>query len=1189
MWKNRTPRGLAICALALLTLSAMAAPDFTLREELSRQWTDEYVTFPLTAAQLELAQAQRPLLDPDGKPVTYQIIPGAPGASRLAFQTSLAPLATREFSFAATGEASFPTDLKVEEADGMVRLYNGKTGIALSRAPAAGTGPLAGIMLNSGKWVAGSRLVSEAPVTQVQIQITARGPVMAEATCKLTFGDQGTWETRYRLFAGEPVVLIDEVCAVDTQATFSLVLSDNFAAEQLLFRYADSIATGSYGKNAVLPVTKGQLYLFEPWLRWHASNQRGNCFSVFNAREPDLLTVSACQAGVWVDPALPREQQAVAPLVVSQDDTGLHIDFPLKHGRRQWMLTALDRDASLTFLQDPELEYVSGLPYRYLIKYGHFPLDMIKDYVTRWPSQLEHPRLLLTKKDVETFKGRVADPEPYQKTAEYFLNNPTALTAFRMDDAIPAYLATEDPRLGDLLAQKALDMLQHIADYLIDQNGLPFGAAPHNHSGLSAAVGLADIIYDSPQTTPEMRDRLRALAAFLGYTTSRPEYWSPARGYAANPNMTTSVYGYQASLAAFIPDHPYAQQWVQEGMDGLKDQLDTWSDDNGGWLEAPHYAMVSYDQILAILLMAHNAGFNDWLYTDPKVKKVIQWFAKIDTPPDSRLGGFRHRPPLGNTYMNEPCGEYGLLAYLFREQDPQFSAEMQWQFNQNKQYGTAGIGGFFPAFAGYRKLLTDPDLPQQAPQYGSELFPETGLVLRDSYPSDRETYLHMIHGTNHAHYDDDSGSIVLYGKGRILADEYGYYGYVPQEDHSMVESPQAGRGLMKVRDFVTGPRFDYVAGVKEAWTRHIAFVKGADPEAPTYFLLNDAFRVNGPATWRLWLTAQEVQLGPQSALVVGKEDVDMDVFFLTPQGVALTTEPKTRTSGSGMFPDWHWGPMETTQIGLIAAEPHVGGFNVVLYPRLKTTKPATFVPLADGQGVKVTHEAGVDYVFLSGEPFIYAEGDIHFEGMAGMIQLRGDEVILSMGSGGKVSARGQTVTSDKPLPVVSTNLFPNGDFETGKLDPFPATDNEQLKVSMFRGNPVADDTAPPGKHCLALTVKQHGSAHIAAPYRVPVDSQQVYRIRVRVYADSKLTVTLGGYAPDGKGNHLQANNKTWQWALAVYGPTEGWQTYETTCGPPGSGAAVTWPPGISSTFLQCFIRGGPGTLYLDDITFEPVD
>lgn len=997
---------------------APAAPDFVLREELNRRWTHECVTFPLTPAQQEKAQALRPLADADGKGVPYQVLTGTAGQARIAFHTDLAPLATRGFTFATDGKAEFANELAVEETPELLRISNGLTGIALRKMSGWGNGPIAGIRLTSGRWVGGSQLITDVPEPDWTVQVTARGPVMAEAVCRIRLGDKGTWALRFRVYAGEPVVLVDETAAVDAKVEFRLMLSEQFNAESLFFRSGDA----PYGKNLSWKIENGLVFDWEPWLRWHASVRRGSTFSVYNAQDPDLLSVAACEAGVWVDPKLPREKQALSPLKVLKDAAGVHLDLPVKHGQRKWLVGSFTRDATLAIMQDEKRAVASPIPYRSLIKFGHFPLDMIKDYVLRWPSTLEHPRLLMTRKDVERFKATVVDRTPYQQKVQGFLdyipgNRGIDLNEYNMDDAIPAYLATQDPKMGELMARKAITMLQHMVTYLVDQDdGLPFGAAPHHQQAMATAVGLADLILDGPQTTPEQRDHIRALAAFLGYTTSRPEYWSTARGYAANPNMTTSVYGYQASLAAFIADHPCAKEWASEGMTALKEQLDSWSDDNGGWLEAPHYAMVSYDQILALLVMGHNAGFNDWLYTDPKVKTVIRWFAQIDVPPDSRIGGFRHRPALGNTYMNEPNGEYGLLAYLFREKDPQFSAEMQWQYRQNNMYGAPGIGGFFPAFAGYRKLLTDPALPATAPKYGSVNFPKTGVVLRDSYPSTRETYLHMIHGANHAHYDDDSGSIILYGKGRVLSDEFGYYGCTPQEDHSMLESPQAGGGTMALRDFVTTPRYDYVAGVKHSWTRQIAMIKGATPDAPCYFVINDSLSTAGPATWRLWLTAAAVTLGPQTALVAGKEDVDLDVIFLAPAGVPLTTESKTRTSGSGMFPNWSWQGMPTTQIGLISSMPSTSGCAVLLYPRLKTAKPPAIAVLAGGKGVKVTHEAGVDYVFLSPAPFTYDEGDIHFSGMAGMVQLRGDEVLPAMGSAGKISARGKTVTADNAAP-----------------------------------------------------------------------------------------------------------------------------------------------------------------------------
>jgi hypothetical protein len=1173
--------------LGVLALGAWAA-DFTLREELERTWTHEFVTFPLTAAQAKKAQAGAPLLGSDDKPVVYQVLPGENNTSRIGFQTDLGPLEVRDFSLADKGKAEKTTDLKITDGPDVLMLQNGLTGIALRKTAVPGNGPIAGVLLNSGKWVAGSRLLGDTPVTDYSLQVTKRGPVLLEAVCKITFGDKGTWLSRYRVFANEPVVLVDERCALDAPVSFSLVLNNNFNAETLFFRNGDA----PYGKNNTLDIAAakdGKLFDWEPWLRWHASNARGSTFSVYNAADKDLLSVAAREAGAWVDPAIAWKLQASSTLPLVKDANGVHVDMPIMHGQRKWMFTALDKESSLTYLTDQKKDTNSPPPYQYLIKYGHFPLDMIKDYVTRWPHKLDHPRLLMTTKDVERFKAGIKDYEPYKKSADYFKRFPDQLYAHRMDEAVPAMLATDDPDFAAVLVNYCHKLLKEEVDYLIDQNGLPFGAAPHHQQGLGTAIGLADIIYSHPNVTPEGRERLRALIAFLGYTTSRPEYWSTARGFAANPNMTTSVYGYQASIAALIADHPCAKAWCQEGMDAVKDQLDNWSDDNGGWLEAPHYAMVSYDQILGLLVMGYNAGFNDWLYSDPKTKTVIRWFAQIDTPPDSRIGGFRHRPALGNTYMCEPNGDFGLLAYLFKDKDPQFSAEMQWQYLQNNKYGSAGVGGFFPAFAGYRNLLTDPNLPAKAPVYASAVFPKTGVVLRDGYPSNRETYLHMIQGDHHAHYDMDSGSIVLFGKGRILSDEFGYYGCTPEEDHSMVSSPMAGYGVMYLREHSFSPRFDYVAGTKQAYARQIAFVKGLTNDDPAYFVLNDALNVSGPMTWRIWLTAQDVQVRPQGALVVGKEDVDMDVVFITPQGIPLRTESKTRTSGSGMHPNWNWNQYPSTQTGLIADLPRTAGTLVVLYPRLKTARPVQCTPLAGGKGVKVVHELGTDYVFLSNEPFTYDEGDIHFEGMAGMIQLRGRDVVVKMGSGGKISARGKTDVSTAPLPKVSKNLFPNnGDFENGSLAPMTPISEGPCQLSLFKGNPWAGDVTHKGNYCAAFTLTEKGGTAYGTNFAIPVDNTRVYRISIDVYTEAAIQGQFGGYAVNGTDqNAKDAQGRVWEWSFWTKGPTNGWQTLSTTIGPAGSGAALTWPPALNSTHITPRIGGEAGTFYVDNITVEP--
>jgi hypothetical protein len=294
------------------------------------------------------------------------------------------------------------------------------------------------------------------------------------------------------------------------------------------------------------------------------------------------------------------------------------------------------------------------------------------------------------------------------------------------------------------------------------------------------------------------------------------------------------------------------------------------------------------------------------------------------------------------------------------------------------------------------------------------LFPQTCVILRNGFPTDRETQLLLL-TERIDHYDFDTGSFTLWGKGRIVADDFGYYGRAPAEDHSMVETPVATTEQpMRVKEFAPSDAFDYVRGVKEGWTRQIAFVKSADTLAPNYFVVSDTLSAPTNATWRLWLTAAKVTPDGQRARVEGREDVDTDVFFALPAGVQLKTEDKTRKSGSGLRPDGSENTVETTQTGLIATVQHDRAITAVLYPRLKTQKPPAFTTLAGGKAVKVETEAGTDYVFLSAESFTFKEGDIEFEGTAGTIQLRGVRTILSLGAAGQIAARGKTLQTDKP-------------------------------------------------------------------------------------------------------------------------------------------------------------------------------
>jgi len=305
-------------------------------------------------------------------------------------------------------------------------------------------------------------------------------------------------------------------------------------------------------------------------------------------------------------------------------------------------------------------------------------------------------------------------------------------------------------------------------------------------------------------------------------------------------------------------------------------------------------------------------------------------------------------------------------------------------------------------------MLIDPALPAKAPAYGSELFPQTGVILRHAFPSERETQLHMIAGANHDHYDLDSGSITVWGKGRIVADDFGYNSQAPVCDHSMLESELSGP-IMQVTAFETSPRLDYVRGTAGGWTRQIAFVKGADPLAPSYFVIADSLDRPVPATWRLWCTADRVELQPGQALVVGKEDVDTDLVFLQPRAAAARIEDKT-CSTFGQRPDGSGGTVALSQTGVIVSLTDAAAISALLYPRLKTEAAPVVTALAGGKAARVQHAKGTDFLFLSPTPFAYAADDIRFDGTAGALLLRDDKPVLLLAAPGSLSARGQEVT-----------------------------------------------------------------------------------------------------------------------------------------------------------------------------------
>ena len=988
------PRAILLGLVSFFVADSSArAQDFVLREHLGRNWTHELVTFPLTPEQLMAVKQGAQVVGPNKEVLPSQLIEGI-GQPRLAFQVTLSAGSTQTYQLDITKKAGL-TDLKVEEAQDRLQLGNEQIGIALRKKLQGNEAPIAGIRLRTNAWTAGSTRSGGAEVAKYLVEVTARGPVFAEAVCQVTFADEGKWSLRFRVLRAEPIVMVNESYDAPTGGTVRLPLSGQaFQPTDLLYRKG----MGNLGQLDSWKITPGRAFALEPWLRWWMNERQGNWFALHNAK--DMLMLAALRPSEWKDPAWKGKAEQAAPMVaVTAEKEGIVAELPLGGGGRTWMLGTPAREESLAPLAGKNLR-IAPLPQRYLIKHGDFPLDVVKDYVLDWPGDHDnYPRLFVSKKALPALRAQLKnDPAEVRRWT-----SDQPIDKYNIDGPLNTYFASQDPKLEKAILQKNTEWLQIVVDDVLEQNTrVTLGVAPHMQSVfLLPTINLTDGMLGAPGVTPDQRKQILAKIAFLGYVVNRDDYWSPARGFSANPNMTTTVALYQTALASLVPSHPQAKVWSDRGLTELRRQLYAWSDEDGGWLEAPHYAMVAFDHMIGAFLMAKNAGFGNHIH-DERVRKVSEWLAKISTPRDRRTGGFRHYPPIGNTYMGEGTGMFGIIAGLWKDRDPVFAAQIQWMC---EEHGSPPIGLFGPfgTFSGYKSLLKAHGVAPKAPQYGSEWFRNTGVVLRNTFGSERETYLHLIAGSQHDHYDFDSGSIVLWGKGQLLADDFGYIGRHAAKYHSMlVSSAVAEDATMAIDTFSPSKAFDYVSGKKGAWQRQIAFMKDADPLGPTSFLIRDNHDADVDATWRLWLMAKKITIHGQGATVEGEDDVDLEVFLFEAGKFDLKTET-TVQKGMGRR-DKKEGPIEMPQTALIATLKGRGAVSALLYPRLKTEAAPKVTWFANGSGVQVETSSGTDYLFLSNakEQGISADRKATFHCQAGAIQLRNKTATFTLGTPGRI-------------------------------------------------------------------------------------------------------------------------------------------------------------------------------------------
>lgn len=1108
---------IAVCVASMLRAEPIAT--FTATEHLGVDWPRTMVTYRLSApsavavdrhvpGQVILHGAARPgdlrLINAAGDPVPHQlsrVVLDDQGAIRTAWISFFADLPKNsafQFSLVA-GSADTAGRARASRDNDMLVLDNGITAVRVpdgeeafaSPRPLNDTSPspIMGVRLEDGTWTAPAafeNLGSEpAPViTGWSSQLTAQGPLFAEATITYRFDNGGHYTLTARLIDGEPGVRIDEQMDLrvirgerDWRVRFPLTdAADRFrpdvawwATPHGRLHRVDEAFEAAVAARGFPPLTDkshgNRRHLssmgFEPgderktvvplavWYPYHpvahyVAIARREAVTTSNDRAIPFAAVMTLHAGNWR--GIPENYNG--ELVVEPDgrvgvtwpltasphpNSVLHTgepdpELPYTVIRRQWALIA----GALQY-HDPLLTFR-----RYE---GYVNLDHYKDWVLDWPVDpaVTHPRLVVTRPQVEQIQARL-DHHPMEGQLQQLLCfNDDAARA----DALMRSLASDNMWSG--ARGHALRCLGRDADSQRRDGWV----AGFRHSQKAAWTHAADEVLSSKHLKPEDRARLRAWIAATCYALSEPDF-NP-RGsmvHLGNPNMPMNRFFALTFAAALIPDHPEAGNWLNASRDYVRYILSRNTAPGGGWSELLTYYMAGASHTLQAALVLHNQGMLD--DTTAKLAMAAGRFPMFLVAPHDPRFAARTLPAWGHEgYWMMPT-QWLPVAAIAAGRDPSLASALAWTWDQlGRPITDHHDAAFSPRAIAYADLSADADVPTEA--LASRWIPGFGATMRAHAGDPHETFLAYRQGYMVSHCDANQGDFLLYARGVPLTVpsifQYAIYNNSPFQKlyesfgwHNRVRfgSPDntggwPGGGIIsQVHRFAASDTADYLRGVghydASQWTRQLMLLKSPSPTGPSYFVMHDSFGrlTDAPMSPTWWYLRTD---GPTSRIeqretgftYASPQGPSFDVTFLSPSTVALTSREATQRGPLFNRAAELWkqagGDIEGTQTSqtmtVTAAGPIAAGqdITVLLVPRGEGDPPPRHRVVAPGVTEIITSD-GADVVFLSDEPFEYADDRVRFRGRGGAVRIRNDEIHLIVSEGpGMVGFEDVSLTS----------------------------------------------------------------------------------------------------------------------------------------------------------------------------------
>ncbi|MHB9133340.1 MAG: hypothetical protein ACYDBB_19915 [Armatimonadota bacterium] len=1069
---------LLVLSVLCATVAMGVARKTTITDYLGLNWTNELVHYSLTFAPGELkgaavirvetagkaipSQVSNVLRYDDGsvksctlwlyanvpanQSVTYTFTPGKMGLQRTGVTAKV------------SGDSIELTTRTPQQIG--IRLLNGAKDYQWPIPAAQVPGPLKALLLASGRETGEGRFAVPFNVKSYRAEVTATGPLFAEARVTYTF-DTGYWTFTARVLQNSPMVLIKEEFdngynnqqwnAVDRFYEITLN-GKGFQPTQAFYtgrneggEYADLAKSiiqdvmHKVGSSAVAsagtPVSGMKLtfkqdrtdYFLTAWPTW--SNRVGVSVRFIEPGK-DAVGFVAVKTTDWRNPLSLRFRETVKGELVaslpiqmyeqawpsegfgrfSPNATGKTLFVPENTGRRSYgiMLTTPEDET-----QGKLISLLSQSA-----KLGCQPLDEVKDWNLAWPDPL-------AKADwaKETSKG-----------------GQQALTAMR--DWLAVKRNTGNFGLYSMWNFRTL-----------------------THARYQQIKG----IIDSPKDlTFADRQVLRRLCAYQAYVENGFDVFPWGHGpHIGNPNMSIMAMDCRVKSALLVKDHPKYNEWGAWTLAFTKNYIERFTRESGAPYEDPHYTLgVTLLEIAEVNRVLLEAGIGDALDT-PRFKACMRFLLDWSLPPDPRFLGHRQILEFGNgsSYMSVPPTFAATMVDYYKTRDPKLAAQLQWLANKS-----------LPADKQV-KVVTD-----EAPQLRSINYQDYGVYFRHGYGTPYETMFFMMAGDCEGHYEweTEQMSYTLYAKGQPINLHFGN-GYQPMFirpwlrnrvsiDHMFEETE---RNATRVTATAFEPAMEYAHATHNTdsirplkteypvlntngtawspeesagswpplpvwqripmtiWHRQVLFLKDADPKGPNYFVLRDSFAgaPTRPSDLSFWFLANNMTRKGDVFHFDGQCKVDMDVFVATPAAV----EPETGKYGHpqwpygrmvGFDPKFHpGGKLQETQLFLRLKQPVGKGYLVVLYPRLKEGDPeAAYTTLADG-AVQVETPASTDYAFVNSTPFAYKNDRVEFQGVAGSVRFYKDGKVVVTNAEGKGSYRvaGKLIAGEGAYTVTVEN------------------------------------------------------------------------------------------------------------------------------------------------------------------------